>query len=71
MWGIGLLSGIGAVAVRGEEHHRAGTRPSPSALRDVCWARQGRISVDVGSKLHDDVSGYTLFEVSESLRAHG
>jgi len=22
MWGIGMLSGIGAVAVRGEEHHR-------------------------------------------------
>jgi len=64
MWGIGMLSGIGAVAVRGEEHHRR--HPAVAVgygsglalivdefallldLRDVYWARQGRISVDVG-----------------------
>ena len=64
MWGIGLLSGIGAVAVRGEEHHRR--HPAVAVgygsglalivdefallldVRDVYWARQGRISVDVG-----------------------
>ena len=63
MWGIGLLSGIGAVAVRGEEHHRRHPAVAVSYggglalivdefallldLRDVYWARQGRISVDI------------------------
>ena len=64
MWGIGLLSGVGAVAVRGEERHRR--HPAVAVaygsglalivdefallldLRDVYWARQGRISIDVG-----------------------
>ena len=64
MWGIGMLSGIGAVAVRGEEQHRR--HPAVAVgygsglalivdefallldLRDVYWARQGRISVDIG-----------------------
>jgi hypothetical protein len=64
MWGIGLLSGVGAVAVRGEERHRrhpavAVTYGAGLALivdefallldlRDVYWARQGRISIDIG-----------------------
>jgi hypothetical protein len=64
MWGIGLLSGVGAVAVRGEERHRRhpGVAVSYGAglalivdefallldLRDVYWARQGRISIDIG-----------------------
>jgi hypothetical protein len=63
MWGIGLLSGVGAVAVRGEERQRrhpavAVTYGTGLALivdefallldlRDVYWARQGRISIDV------------------------
>jgi hypothetical protein len=64
MWGIGLLTGVGAVAVRGEE--RARRHPVVATcygsglalvvdefallldLRDVYWARQGRISVDLG-----------------------
>jgi hypothetical protein len=64
MWGIGLLSGVGAVAVRGEERHRR--HPAIAVcygaglalitdefallldLRDVYWARQGRISIDLG-----------------------
>ena len=64
MWGIGMLSGIGAVAVRGEEQHRR--HPTVAVgygsglalivdefallldLRDVYWARQGRVSVDIG-----------------------
>jgi hypothetical protein len=64
MWGIGLLSGVGAVAVRGEERHRR--HPAVAIcygaglalivdefallldLRDVYWARQGRISIDIG-----------------------
>ena len=64
MWGIGLLSGVGAVAVRGEERHRR--HPAVAIcygaglalivdefallldLKDVYWARQGRISIDIG-----------------------
>jgi hypothetical protein len=63
MWGIGLLSGVGAVAVRGEEQHRRHPAVAVSYggglalivdefallldLRDVYWARQGRVSIDV------------------------
>ena len=64
LWGIGLLSGVGAVAVRGEERYRR--HPAVAIcygaglalvvdefallldLKDVYWARQGRVSVDVG-----------------------
>ncbi len=64
MWGIGLLAGVGAVAIRGEE--RARRHPVVATcygsglalvvdefallldLRDVYWARQGRVSVDLG-----------------------
>ena len=64
LWGIGLLSGVGAVAVRGEDRHRR--HPAVAVcygaglalivdefallldLRDVYWARQGRISIDLG-----------------------
>jgi hypothetical protein len=64
MWGIGLLAGVGAVAIRGDE--RARRHPVVAVcygsglalvvdefallldLRDVYWARQGRISVDLG-----------------------
>jgi hypothetical protein len=64
MWGIAMLSGVGAVAVRGEERHRR--HPAVAAsygsglalivdefallldLKDVYWARQGRISIDIG-----------------------
>ena len=64
MWGIGLLAGVGAVAVRGEERHRR--HPAVAAsyggglalivdefallldLRDVYWAKEGRISIDLG-----------------------
>jgi len=64
MWGIGLLSGVGAIAVRGDEEHRrhpgvAVTYGSGLALivdefallldlKDVYWAKQGRISIDLG-----------------------
>jgi hypothetical protein len=64
MWGIGLLSGVGAVAVRGDEEHRRHPAVAVSYgsglalivdefallldLRDVYWAKQGRISIDVG-----------------------
>jgi hypothetical protein len=64
MWGIGLLAGVGAIAVKGDETLR---RHPVTALaygaglalivdefallldlRDVYWAKQGRVSVDVG-----------------------
>ena len=64
MWGIGLLSGVGAIAVRGEEQQRRHPAVAVSYgagnalivdefallldLRDVYWAKQGRISIDVG-----------------------
>jgi hypothetical protein len=64
MWGIGMLAGVGAIAVHGEERQR--THPAVAMsygsglalivdefallldLRDVYWAKQGRLSVDVG-----------------------
>ena len=64
MWGIGLLSGVGAIAVRGDEQHRRHPAVAVSYgaglalivdefallldLKDVYWARQGRISIDLG-----------------------
>jgi hypothetical protein len=64
MWGIAMLTGVGAVAVGGEEHHRrhpalAVTYGGGLALivdefallldlKDVYWASQGRVSVDIG-----------------------
>ena len=63
MWGIGILTGVGAVAVRGTERLRrhpvtAVAYGSGLALiidefallldlEDVYWAKQGRISVDL------------------------
>ena len=64
LWGIALLAGVGAVAVRGSEQQRSHPAVSVSYgvgmaliidefallldLKDVYWARQGRISVDLG-----------------------
>ena len=64
MWGIAQLSAVGAVAVRGDEAHRRHPAVAVSYgsglaliadefallldLKDVYWARQGRISIDVG-----------------------
>jgi hypothetical protein len=64
MWGIALLSGVGAVAVHGEEERRRHPVVATSYgaglalivdefalllnLRDVYWAKQGRISIDLG-----------------------
>jgi hypothetical protein len=64
MWGIGLLSGVGQVAVRGDEEHRRHPAVAISYgsglalivdefallldLKDVYWAKQGRISIDIG-----------------------
>jgi hypothetical protein len=64
MWGIGLVSGVGGVAVHGEDSHRKHPVVAISYgaglalivdefallldLKDVYWAKQGRISVDLG-----------------------
>jgi hypothetical protein len=63
MWGIGLLTGVGAIAVSGTDEQK--NHPSLSVaygsglalivdelallldLRDVYWAKEGRVSVDV------------------------
>src|SRR5580692_3560802 len=64
MWGIGLVSGVGGVAVHGKDARRR--HPAVALaygtglalivdefallldLKDVYWAKQGRISVDLG-----------------------
>jgi hypothetical protein len=64
MWGIGLLASVGAIAVHGEDAQRKHPAVATSYgaglalivdefallldLKDVYWARQGRISVDLG-----------------------
>ncbi len=64
MWGIGLVAGVGGVAVHGEDSRRrhpvvalaygAGLALIVDEfallldLKDVYWAKQGRISVDLG-----------------------
>jgi hypothetical protein len=64
MWGIGLVSGVGGVAVHGEDKQRGHPVVAISYgaglalivdefallldLKDVYWAKQGRISVDLG-----------------------
>ena len=64
LWGIGMLAGVGAVAVRGTDRLRSHPAVAVSYgsglalivdefallldLQDVYWARQGRISVDLG-----------------------
>ncbi len=63
MWGIAMLAGVGAVAVRGTEQQRKHPVVAISYgsglalivdefallldLKDVYWAKQGRVSVDV------------------------
>ncbi len=64
LWGIGMLAGVGAVAVHGSDRLRAHPVVAVSYgsglalivdefallldLKDVYWAKQGRISVDLG-----------------------
>jgi hypothetical protein len=64
LWGIGLLTGVGAIAVHGDDGHRHHPAVAISYgsglglivdefallldLKDVYWASQGRISVDLG-----------------------
>jgi hypothetical protein len=62
MWGIAMVSTVGGIAVRGEHPHHpvlAATYGTGMALivdefallldlQDVYWAKQGRVSVDLG-----------------------
>jgi hypothetical protein len=64
MWGIGILTGVGAIAVRGEDRQRRHPAVALSYggglalivdefallldLKDVYWAKEGRVSVDIG-----------------------
>ena len=64
LWGIAMLGGVGAVAVHGDEKNRRhpGVGLSYGAglalivdefallldLKDVYWAKEGRISIDLG-----------------------
>jgi hypothetical protein len=64
LWGIAMLAGVGAVAVHGDERYRSHPVVAISYgsglalivdefallldLKDVYWARQGRLSVDIG-----------------------
>jgi hypothetical protein len=64
LWGIGMLAGVGAIAVHGQDSSRKHPAVALSYgsglalivdefallldLKDVYWAKQGRISVDLG-----------------------
>lgn len=83
LWGIGMLTGVGAVAVRGSDQLRAHPIVAVSYgsglalivdefallldLKDVYWARQGRISVDLGIGAIAAVGSY--FAALPALRA--
>ncbi len=74
MWGIGMLAGVGAVAVRGTEELRRHPVTAVAYggglalivdefallldLKDVYWAKQGRISVDVAISASSLVATY-------------
>lgn len=82
MWGIAMLTGVGAVAVRGEDAARehpavALTYGTGLALivdefallldlKDVYWAKQGRVSVDLGVGLV--AAGGTTFSAIPILK---
>lgn len=85
MWGIGMLAGVGAVAVRGDDRARRhplvglsyGTGMALIVdefallldLKDVYWARQGRVSVDLGVGLVA-MGGTTLSAIPLLRRLH-
>jgi hypothetical protein len=82
MWGIAALTGVGALAVRGEDRTRRHPAVATSYgaglaliidefallldLRDVYWAKEGRISVDLGVGLV--AAGGTTFSAIPVLR---
>jgi hypothetical protein len=82
LWGIAMLGTVGAVAVHGTEEHRrhpalalgygAGLALIVDEfallldLKDVYWAKQGRVSVDVGVGIV--AAGGTVFAALPILR---
>jgi hypothetical protein len=85
MWGIGMLAGVGAVAVHGDERQRSHPAVATSYgsglalivdefallldLRDVYWAKQGRLSVDVGiGGIAATGSYFALLPVARAMR---
>ena len=83
MWGIGMVSGVGGVAVHGDNERRRHPLVALSYgaglalivdefallldLKDVYWAKEGRISVDLGIGL-SSLAG-TYFAALPLLRA--
>lgn len=85
MWGIGLVSGVGAIALSGGEPQR--NHPALGLvygsglalivdefallldLKDVYWERQGRVSVDIAVGLIS-VTGTALASVPLWARLH-
>ena len=85
LWGIAMLAGVGAVAVHGEERYRSHPAVAVSYgsglalivdefallldLRDVYWAKQGRISVDIGiGAIALTGSYFAMLPVAQALR---
>ena len=86
MWGIGMLAGVGAIAVKGDEklrrHPATGIAYGTGLalivdefallldLKDVYWAREGRVSVDVAISGSSLVGSYfaALPVIREVLR---
>jgi hypothetical protein len=85
LWGICMLAGVGAVAVHGEERHRSHPAVATAYgsglalivdefallldLRDVYWARQGRLSVDIGiGGIATTGSYFAMLPVTRALR---
>jgi hypothetical protein len=88
MWGIGLLAGVGGVAVHGEQIRRSHPAVATSYgsglalivdefallldLKDVYWAKQGRLSVDIAVGGIAIVGSYfAALPVLRSLRRGG
>jgi hypothetical protein len=88
MWGIGLVAGVGGVAVHGEERWRRHPAVALSYgtglalivdefallldLKDVYWAKQGRISVDLGIGLSSLVGTFfATLPLARALRRRG
>lgn len=82
LWGIAALGGVGAVAVHGSDENRRHPAVALSYgiglalivdefallldLKDVYWAQQGRISVDIGIGIA--AAGGTIFAALPILR---
>ena len=88
MWGIGMVSGVGGVAVHGDNEKRRHPLVAVAYgaglalivdefallldLKDVYWAKQGRISVDLGIGLSSVVGTFfATLPLARALRHRG